>query len=98
MRVLFIYPNINTIYSNWNYGIACLSAVLKRGGHETSLLNLTRLNELPIKIKNFKFDMIAISSSSNQWPYSKQIAKYLKRKYGKMILVGGPHVTVYPDA
>ena len=39
MRVLFVYPNLYT-QMGFNHGLAALSAVLKRAGHETRLVNL----------------------------------------------------------
>ncbi len=39
MRVLFVYPNLYT-QMGFNHGLASLSAVLKRAGHETRLVNL----------------------------------------------------------
>ena len=39
MRVLFVYPSIDCP-AGVSHGIASLSAVLKRGGHETALIHV----------------------------------------------------------
>ncbi|MHC4377359.1 MAG: hypothetical protein ACYS26_12225, partial [Planctomycetota bacterium] len=39
MHVLFVYPNLYT-QMGFNHGLASLSAVLKRAGHSTGLVNL----------------------------------------------------------
>ena len=47
MRVLFIFPNLNTV-EGFNHGVADLSGGLKARGHETRLLNINEhLYELP---------------------------------------------------
>ena len=47
MKVLLIYPNINS-QVGFNFGVVFISAVLKKHGHETKLINLNeKLDNLP---------------------------------------------------
>ena len=47
MKVLLIYPNINS-QVGFNFGVVFISAVLKKHGHETKLINLNeKLDKLP---------------------------------------------------
>ena len=40
MKILFVFPNILK-YENISFGIASLSAYLKKNGHQTGLLDFT---------------------------------------------------------
>ena len=43
MKVLLIYPDINTIqFPHFQHGLAWVSAVVKKGGHHVDLLYLSR--------------------------------------------------------
>ncbi|MEE9514554.1 MAG: radical SAM protein [Candidatus Brocadiales bacterium] len=104
MKVLFIYPNINA-QVGFNYGLAFISAVLKKHGHTTRLLNLNeKLNELPsddeIKeyIRDYAPGLIGMSVVTPQYPAALRIARLIKKDFpGIPILIGGVHPTLVPD-
>ncbi|MHA1821373.1 MAG: B12-binding domain-containing radical SAM protein [Promethearchaeota archaeon] len=107
MNILFFFKD------NENLGIEYLSAVLKAEGHKTDLIfdpgggNLglnffEKINGfgksvIDNKIKTFKPDLICISTYSNTFQWTKLVGKYIKKKYGIPILLGGPHPTIIPD-
>jgi radical SAM superfamily enzyme YgiQ (UPF0313 family) len=102
MRILFIYPNINT-QVGFNYGISYISGLLKAKGIETGLLNINEklgypldLDRIKKDILEFKPDMIGFSVLTNQYKYALEIARDIKRYCDIPILFGGIHVTMDP--
>jgi len=103
MRVLFIYPNLYA-QIGFNYGVAFLSAVLKRAGHETKLLSINDKLGFPLdharikkEILNFKPDLIAFSVVTNQYQFAKDIASAIRKYCDVPILCGGIHPTMDPE-
>lgn len=103
MRVLFIYPNLNA-QIGFNYGVAFLSAVLKRRGHETKLLDINEKLGYPLDWPRIKQDieafapqLIGISMVSNQYQHCLEIASAIKREYAIPIIGGGIHATADPE-
>jgi radical SAM superfamily enzyme YgiQ (UPF0313 family) len=97
MKVLFIYPNAGS-QVGFNYGIAHLSAVLKRAGHQTALWQLCdALEPLPAKhefidrLQRESADVIGFSVVTNQWPYAKQLATWAREATGAALVCGGIH-------
>ncbi len=102
MRILFIYPNINT-QVGFNYGISYISGFLRQKGIETGLLNINEKLGYPLdmaRIKKdvlaFKPDMIGFSVLTNQYKYALEIARDIKGYLDVPILFGGIHVTMDP--
>ncbi|MBP1749366.1 MAG: hypothetical protein H6Q52_1905, partial [Deltaproteobacteria bacterium] len=58
MRILFIYPNINT-QVGFNYGISYISGFLKEKGIETGLLNINEKLGYPLDLARIKQDVLA---------------------------------------
>ncbi len=103
MRVLFIYPNINT-QIGFNYGISYISSYLKARGIETYLLNINEKLGYPLdhkKIKkdilSIKPDMIGFSVLTNQYKYALEIADNIKKYIDVPIIFGGIHATMDPQ-
>ena len=101
MNVLFIYPEIYSFGGGvrLHYGIAYMSAVLKKDGHQTSLLRITKeisKEKLVNEVKRLKPDVICFSSTTNQFPYVKLYAGWVKI-LGIPIVCGGVHATLSPD-
>ncbi|MEE9201192.1 MAG: radical SAM protein [Candidatus Brocadiales bacterium] len=103
MKVLFIYPNINT-QVGFNFGLASISAVLKQHGHTTRLLNLNeKLHELPgdEEIKKYVQDyapgLIGMSVVTPQYPTALRTAQLIKKNFPDIpIVIGGVHPTLVP--
>jgi|GEM_PF-1146001 len=102
MRVLFIFTNIDT-YNKKQYphGIGALSAVLKKAGHQVDLFYLTGRQKKSKFLKElvaFSFDLIGISTTTNQWPIVKEFPAWIKEKYPAVpIILGGIHPTLVPE-
>ncbi len=108
MRILFIYPNLYT-QMGFNHGLAALSAVLKRAGHETQLVNLNE-NLPPVpsytdifeRIQDWKPALIGFSCLTMQYAEAKRIAAHLRGAARDAafelpaLVVGGIHPTMVP--
>jgi len=103
MKVLFIYPNIvNSARQQGLYhmGIGYLSSVLKRDGHNVSLLNIYKKIDKEMLIENVitqKPDLIAYSATSHMFPFVKQFCTWLLSEDLKFrSICGGVHATLAP--
>ncbi len=103
MRILFIYPNINT-QIGFNYGISYISSFLKAEGIETYLLNINEKLGYPLDherikkdILSIKPDMIGFSVLTNQYKYALEIAGNIKKYSDTPIIFGGIHPTMDPQ-
>jgi len=107
MKVVFVFPDLN-VFSRFSsdysgifaHGIGCLSAVLKKNGHETSLLHITKeisKEQFLTDIETQKPQLIAFSSLSHQFPYVKQWSAWLRENENIPTICGGVHATVDPD-
>ena len=101
MRVLFIFPipSSKYIFVDFQNGIASISAVLKKNGHETNLLVSHSLNKSIInqKIQHFQPELVGFSFTSDQSELAEKMIKYIDDKYHLPIIIGGPHATVCPQ-
>jgi len=104
MRVLFIYPN--QMYTGdkivFNYGVACLSALLKDNGHDCQLIQCNNCDTdtkiMEKTIKQFQPHLIALSSVSSHMVLTRNIISYLKKFHSSTpVILGGIHATVSPD-
>lgn len=104
MKILFIYTIINVPvgyllkYPAMQYGIASISALLKKHGHECDLLLVTEqtyLNDVDNKINRFAPDIIAYTSVSTQFPYIKRLSRHIRVAFPNLFQIcGGPHATL----
>jgi len=101
MKVTIIYPDINTIqFPHFQHGIAWVSAALKREGREVDLIYLDREwedAELVEEIKRRDPDIVAFSSTTQQFVYARRYAEAIGKATGKFVIIGGIHATVDPD-
>jgi len=100
MKILFILPEIGS-GSVWNVGVASMSAVLKKAGHNVDLFEIDNLDQqltdLLERIRINKPDVINISANSHQFPYAKKIARAIKKTYPAPIFLGGVHAILFPE-
>ena len=102
--MLFVFKSIEWL------GIEYLSAVLEKAGHETDLafeiglegtfyFQSKKRSHIPIieKIEAFNPDMVLFSSTTNIFPWVKEVASEVKRHYKVPIIVGGIHATIQPE-
>ncbi|PIR89774.1 hypothetical protein COS93_00460 [bacterium (Candidatus Gribaldobacteria) CG07_land_8_20_14_0_80_33_18] len=104
MRITFVYPDLATddpTYTGYfHHGIASLSAVLKKAGHRTSLIQLLKKiseEEFQEKVKALNPDLIGFSSTAHVFPFVKKYAKAAKKVTSAPIICGGVHPTVCPE-
>ena len=108
MRVLFVYPNLYT-QMGFNHGLASLSAVLKRAGHETRLVNLNEnLPPVPTNeeildiVRDWEPGLIAFSCLTQQYRPGLELARWLRDAAAREgldlppVIVGGIHPTMVP--
>ncbi|MBI2934929.1 MAG: B12-binding domain-containing radical SAM protein [Chloroflexi bacterium] len=98
MKILFVYPVIGQSQT-FHYGIGSLSAVLKKAGHDTSLLKLTSDKPGPAMkaVASLVPDLVAISCTSVHWELVKRFAGEIKKQCSVPVIVGGSHTTMFPD-
>ncbi len=104
MRITFVYLDLasdDPAYSGYFYhGIAYLSAVLKKAGYQTSLIQLTK--EIPVaefqeRIKTLNPDLICFSSTSHMFSLVQKYAAAAKEITEVPIMCGGIHPTICPE-
>jgi len=95
MRITFVYPDLATddpTYTGYfHHGIASLSAVLKKAGHRTSLIQLLKKiseEEFQEKVKALNPDLIGFSSTAHVFPFVKKYAKAAKKVTSAPIICG----------
>ncbi|HMB32098.1 MAG TPA: radical SAM protein [Desulfohalobiaceae bacterium] len=103
MKIFFIYPNAQS-QPGFNYGLAHISSLLKKSGHEVSLWHLCEdLNPLPDKgqfisrVKAEQPDIIGFSVVTNQWSYAQQLAKWAREASCAPLVCGGIHALADPE-
>lgn len=101
MKLVLLYPDINTIqFPHFQHGIAWLAAVVKKGGHQVELIYLDRERddaELAADVAGRTPDVVAFSSTTQQWLFTRRYAAAL-RPLGKPMVIGGIHATIDPEA
>lgn len=112
MNILFIH-SIDDISSpdkpltnqaQMQFGISYISALVKRHGHNTKLVILSRMlgksNTASIdkNIKDFSPGLICFTAVTTEYPFIKNMAGYIKKACPDIfLLAGGPHVSLNPD-
>lgn len=105
MNVCFVYPDIEGAehYGTRKYyhGIGYLSSMLKQNGHQTSLIYLAGLMGRDEFVRTLALrnpDLVAFSATTNQFPYARLYARYIKEEKPSLpIIVGGAHPTLTPE-
>lgn len=105
MKITFIYPDLQTQILDWPgafyTGVASLSSVLRKEGHETSLIHVTQhinKNKFIGMVKREDPDLIGLSSTSHMFPLIKEFASWLvEAKINIPTICGGIHPTISPE-
>jgi len=90
MKVMFI---VNDLGINEPFGPMILSAVLRQGGHQTTLAVLQNLN-VEKKIDSWKPDILAYSMMSVDMENMKRFNDSLRKRKRIFTLLGGAHSTL----
>lgn len=104
MRVLFIYPSIDCP-AGTSHGLAALSAVLKRAGHETALIHVNgELGPIPSnreiveRIRSSRPGLVGLSAMSQQYEWTCALARDVRAAGLRVPLcIGGVHATMVPE-
>jgi len=104
MRITFVYTDLATdepTYTGYfHHGIAALSAILKKAGHQTSFIQLTKEiseEEFQKKVKILTPDLIGFSCTTHVFPFVKKYARAAKKVINVPIICGGVHPTICPE-
>ena len=101
MKVLLIYPDINTIqFYHYQHGLAWISAVVKKGGHQVELLYLDRElsdREFVEEVARRDPDVLAFSATSLQFVFARRYAEAARKALDKFTVIGGIHATFDPE-
>ncbi len=106
MKVTFIYADFPLgLKIHWrgyyHYGIASLSASLKKAGHQTSLIHLyepSNQEAFVARVSLEKPDLLAFSVTTNSYQVSLQLLHWLREAGVSIpVIFGGVHVILAPD-
>lgn len=105
MKITFIYPDFLLHRPDWEGyfygGIGSLSAVLKEGGHETSLIHDTKpmdKSDFIARVEKEDADLIGFSSTSPMFPSIRKYVSWLAEAGIKVpTICGGMHATIAPE-
>jgi len=97
MKIFFIYPSLDS-QLGFNYGVACMAAVLKRAGHQVSFWQICEElapppteQEFLERLEQENPDLLAFSVVTNQWPYTQQLAGWARKRFSIPFVLGGIH-------
>jgi radical SAM superfamily enzyme YgiQ (UPF0313 family) len=103
VKILFIYPNAGS-QLGFNYGLAHISAVLKKAGHSVHLWQFCEdLCALPSKeqftnrLKELAPNVVGFSVVTNQWPYARKLASWARGATSAPLVCGGIHAMAAPE-
>ncbi|MBU0760256.1 MAG: B12-binding domain-containing radical SAM protein [Nanoarchaeota archaeon] len=104
MRCLFVFKSVEWM------GVEYLSSALKKAGHITDLafesglegtfyIKTKKSNHKSIfkKVAKFKPDLILFSCTTNIYPWVREVASGIKKRFNIPIIVGGIHPTIIPE-
>ncbi len=111
MKILFIYTVQKSLIiekplkgqEDIQMGIAQLSSVLKKAGHQTDLLVLDRKYKkrnftlTDNKFKSAQYGVVCFSSVYSEFEFIKEIAQYIKDRFNVFSILGGVHATISPE-
>lgn len=109
MKILLVNPPyLENVYSGFKpavqvqlpLGLAYIAAVIEQSGKKVEVLDANaeglNVNEAVERIINSDSDIIGFTSTTLLMPMVQEMARRVKLKTNKKIIVGGPHVTFFP--
>ncbi|MFQ5653227.1 MAG: B12-binding domain-containing radical SAM protein [Planctomycetota bacterium] len=103
MRVLFIYPSIDSP-PGINHGLAAISGVLKEQGHDTRLIHVCEGlwpipgdEEIARIVREYRPGLIGFSVMSQQYRWACDASRALREEFDIPQVIGGVHCTMVPD-
>ena len=99
-KIHFVYFDLNTGYSaSLHHGLAYIFGMLKSNNHEVSLshvVDLAGLDESIEYLRNKRFDLIALSFTTNQKKYARLFLNAVKPD-AELLIAGGVHCSLLKD-
>ena len=77
-------------------GILRVASSLEDHKYDVKVLDLAGVDDWESEIDKTisNYDVVGVSSTTPQIPIVTKIAEYIKKKYSKQLILGGPHVTM----
>lgn len=103
MNILFIYTNINGTHEDcYSFGLASIVSITKKAGHTPAVSVFRSSKDYQPTLDAFdrlKPRIVGFSSVSSQFPIVKELAAGIKKKApGTIVVCGGVHPTIHPEA
>lgn len=107
MKITFVFPDLN-VFSEYSrdysgifaHGIGYLSSVLKRNGHDTSLIHIVKeidRDNFLARIDKECPNLVAFSFLSHQFAYVRKLSSWIKEIRDIFTICGGIHATIDPE-
>lgn len=97
VRILLVQPPCDPRERAFPLGLASVASALAAQRHEVCGLDLGAPGHAPWPAAADGFDVIGITAMSSQWPGVRQLVQSLSVDDRRLVLVGGPHATLFPD-
>lgn len=112
MKILLIQPPWGQAYGSFKeaaktgigyppLGLCYLSAVLKKEGHQTKIIDIEMegLNKKQVlqRTKRYQPDLVGLTATTPIFHLAKELAAAIKKTWPKArLVIGGPHLTAFP--
>ncbi len=107
MRVLFVYSEQDPYseekpletWERMQFGISYISSFLKKEGHETDLVVLSRETRdlLEQEMRRFNPGLVCCTGVYSEFPFLSEVVAFARRKFKDVFFMfGGPHATISP--
>lgn len=101
-NIYLVYPDINSWHGlPYHSGLASIAAVLKNYGYNVRVkyfCSEDQSSEIINEIIDFQPSLVGFTTVETQFGYVQELAALLKSKYSCITVVGGTHVTLWPQA
>ena len=100
--VYFVYPDFDSWHGlPYHAGLASLGATLQAHGYTVKVKYICDRNEYPVimqEILDLQPAVVGFTTVETQYGYVQEMAAMIKEKHPCVTVVGGSHITLYPEA
>jgi len=103
MRIALISPKWNEMVNSYPpLGLGYLAAVLEADGHQVAIFDLGLEPKTPVsedvrRVVAYAPDLVGLTAMTNNYHSAEAIMAGVKEQLHCPIVVGGPHVTLFPE-
>jgi len=101
-NIYLIYPDINSWHGlPYHSGLASIAAALKVQGYNVRVkyfCSEDQHDEIINEIIEFQPSVVGFTTVETQFGYVQDLSLFLKTKYACVTVVGGTHITLWPNA